>query len=401
MPLVGLVDGSDTVSTSLGEDAWLLLQGAVRSRKSTLTLACGSPGHLRTSPLGTHFFAHHPGAGGCGLHGPETAEHLLAKKIIVEAAQAAGWVARPEVSGDGWVADVLAERGGVRIAFEVQWSRQTGDDYLLRQDRYAASGVRAAWFVRHEASVPAPTGRLPVFLLSAHGDTMTADLGGEVMPLSAAVALLLDGKVKYREYVSNGQPSQLTVDYHETACHKCTRPFLIWEVNGERITGPCGRSQSASLMTGPWATDRPEAAPAVRRAGGAVADRTGRRLANLQRRRTQMSGSTYMAFCCPHCGFTFGDFFVSQFLATRGEGETTATLHVDGPNRGLPNQHWCTDKGEGNCALPPPDWTASAAPESTASSAAGVSAAVTVALVSNSPGGITAREAVRRMFGGF
>jgi hypothetical protein len=89
-----LVDGLGTVSIALDDDAWLLLQGAVRRKNAALTLTCGSPGHLRTSVLGTLFFTHNPGAGACGKHARETPEHLLAKKIIVEATQAAGWIRR-------------------------------------------------------------------------------------------------------------------------------------------------------------------------------------------------------------------------------------------------------------------------------------------------------------------
>lgn len=47
-----------------------------------------------------------------------------------------------------WRADVLAVQGGKRIAFEVQWSRQTYEATRLRQERYKASNVRGCWFFR-------------------------------------------------------------------------------------------------------------------------------------------------------------------------------------------------------------------------------------------------------------
>jgi competence CoiA-like predicted nuclease len=143
--LVALVDGVRTVSILLSDDRWLGLQAAARKKSVALTLPCGLPGHLRTSRLGTRHFAHNPGGGGCAEHVRETAQHLLAKSIIIRAASAAGWHAEPESRGDGWVADVLATKDGRRIAFEVQWSAQTRDEYQHRQGRYeAASGSPTA-----------------------------------------------------------------------------------------------------------------------------------------------------------------------------------------------------------------------------------------------------------------
>ena len=54
----------------------------------------------------------------------------------------------PEFSEADWRADVLAVQGGKRIAFEVQWSRQTYEETSLRQERYKASNVRGCWLFR-------------------------------------------------------------------------------------------------------------------------------------------------------------------------------------------------------------------------------------------------------------
>jgi hypothetical protein len=372
----------------------------VRRKKSQLALACGSPGHLKTSKLGTRFFAHNPGSGACDSHGRETPEHLLAKTIIVEAALAAGWSAEPEVPGGGWIADVLADNGTAKIAFEVQWSRQTADDYRKRQDRYNASGVRGAWFVRHAASVPSANKDLPVFLIAADSVAMTATVAGRVMPLAEAVAMLLTGKVKFREYVSNGQPSKVAINYHEASCHKCARPYLIWDVQGQEITGPCGYTEQTYKESALWDSDRPEAASEVRKVGAAVATRTGLSLANLQRRRTQMSGTTYMAFCCPHCNYTFGDWFVRQFLMECAYEAPAATVTVDGPDRGLPHRHWCVDQGEGQCVMPPPGWRPSVAVEPDDDQEDDdADAVVAITRVGYGSGGITPQAAVARMFG--
>jgi hypothetical protein len=238
--LVALVDAVRTVSILLSDDRWLGLQAAARKKSVALTLPCGLPGHLRTSRLGTRHFAHNPGGGGCAEHVRETAQHLLAKSIILRAASAAGWHVEPESRGDGWVADVLATKDGHRIAFEVQWSAQTRDEYQHRQGRYEATGVRCAWFTRHERSVLPPNRALPVFLLTAQGDNMTVRIAERAWPLADAVTALLGGRLKFRDYVSNGEPSENLVRLHQAECRKCHAPFLIWQAETASITGRAG-----------------------------------------------------------------------------------------------------------------------------------------------------------------
>lgn len=68
-------------------------------------------------------------------------------------ARACGWEAQTEVpgiapSGEKWIADVLATKGSVRIAVEVQWSAQTSSETLRRQKLYRESGVRGLWLLR-------------------------------------------------------------------------------------------------------------------------------------------------------------------------------------------------------------------------------------------------------------
>ncbi|WP_077033401.1 hypothetical protein [Pelomonas sp. KK5] len=109
------------------------------------------PAMLKRSSLGLQFFAAMPGYG--GTTAPESIEHQHAKVALVQGLRAAGFKAHVErpgstPSGEEWVADVLAEAGGRTIAFEVQMSRQTWDDYRARTRRYAASGVKCVWLVR-------------------------------------------------------------------------------------------------------------------------------------------------------------------------------------------------------------------------------------------------------------
>lgn len=112
---------------------------------------CGARVVLRQSKLGTRHFAH-ARRGDCAS-APETAEHLLAKRLVVAGVRKTPWTAHAEQSGrapngDEWRADVLAEKGNAKVAFEIQWSQQTDEETMRRQNLYGAAGVRGLWLFR-------------------------------------------------------------------------------------------------------------------------------------------------------------------------------------------------------------------------------------------------------------
>lgn len=152
MPLKCLRDGKEIYPFDMEtEEAWESLRRE-NAEKADLTMSCcGATVVLRTSPLGTRHFAH--ARKGLCKTAPETKEHLLAKRVVIEGIRRTTWNARPEQDGetpdgDKWTADVLAERGKGKIAFEIQWSRQSYAETRRRQERYAASGVRGLWLFR-------------------------------------------------------------------------------------------------------------------------------------------------------------------------------------------------------------------------------------------------------------
>lgn len=148
MPLRAISDNGDLQSFGFDDAQWADLKSSYK-RLNLRMPCCNVAAVPKTSTLGNFFFAH-ARRGECKT-APESAEHLYCKTLIAQAAVAAGWTVTTErtgVSPDGeeWVADVFCEKGGAKLALEVQMSRQSDEETIRRQERYKASGVRGAWF---------------------------------------------------------------------------------------------------------------------------------------------------------------------------------------------------------------------------------------------------------------
>lgn len=186
MPLRCSNEGHDVFAFDFEGDAeWEGLRKENQKRQHLSMTCCGSPVVLRTSKLGVRHFSH-ARKGDCTSEG-ETPEHLLAKRQIVEGIQRTDWAASVEQAGESgdlgrWEADVLATKGKSKVAFEVQWSRQSQQETSMRQQRYAGAGVRGLWLFRQhdfpvERDVPAfrltlneESGRFQVLLPSSEYD---------------------------------------------------------------------------------------------------------------------------------------------------------------------------------------------------------------------------------------
>src|SRR5579859_2873361 len=187
MPLRALLDGRDIVAPLLDKTEWETLRERARREDARLLLpCCGSRPFQCTSVQGLQHF-YHPPESVCDRKG-ETLDHLAAKQAIVRGCERAGYQVWTEWEGPRWRADVLAASESTRVAFEVQWSRQTLRDTLLRQQRYADDGVRGCWFFRvppqglkRTGDEQAVTARedLPLFLLQQdHHATSRVYLNG-------------------------------------------------------------------------------------------------------------------------------------------------------------------------------------------------------------------------------
>lgn len=105
---------------------WIALK---EDKVSSFNMACcGNQAILKTSKLGTQFFAHKakPKTNDCSTGG-ETEEHRHIKYLVSKTLFECGWRIEVEKagstpSGEEWIADIYAEKGSAKIAIEVQWS---------------------------------------------------------------------------------------------------------------------------------------------------------------------------------------------------------------------------------------------------------------------------------------
>lgn len=170
--------GRDVEADRLDDDAWRTLERRNRTERHLAMPCCDARVVLKMPTRRIRHFAHLR-RGECDAE-PETEVHRHLKQLARNIARSRGWDARTEVEGrtpggERWRADVLAEKGGRRGAIEIQWSGQTDEETMRRQQRYAASGVGCVWLTRQR--VEPDRRELPVARITG---TLDEGLGVEV-----------------------------------------------------------------------------------------------------------------------------------------------------------------------------------------------------------------------------
>jgi competence protein CoiA len=363
MPLVAMLDGERLESFRSTAEEWTALRASYRGRQ--LLMTCGSAGIPKTSSRGIKFFAH-KAKGDCAIHvgAPESAEHLQTKALLAEAARRAGWTATVEYVGPrgDWVADVLIERGGTRIALEAQWSAQTADEFNARTARYVAAGIQCRWFLGPRNRDRGLPGSYEVS--GGHDNLMLVLPGplfapGHYTPLAEALDVLMAGEV--RPYAEVWVQSW-NVRYKKKICwgRDCGRWFSRWYIWSSDVVSRCGVPavlwESLDIVY-PW---HPFASARIEQH---LRDHVSRLTAptdwptpcKYEPRNSDPGGRTYVTAICPHCGRTQGDTYEFggphrwelQPLSVRLDSEARRDFPIEIDE--LKVQHLCADVGNGQC----------------------------------------------------
>ena len=302
MPLrcVDLDSGRAIQAFDLSPQAWQALGAENRRRRHLRMPCCLAEVGLKRSKLGRPFFAHQT-VGTCTA-AAETEAHRLLKQLVVEVAREHGWEVETEVAGEAatgepWRADVLACRGAARVALEVQWSPQTHDETLRRQERYAASGVRCLWLVRGSfpISESLPAARILGRLETGFSASLPDIFGRERQRLSMREFLAAAFAKRLRYGLPPGVEAQFIVRTARLPCGRCQAwTQVLTEV--EVTAGPYGASLSVSDLgryPGLWDSVRarlPSSFP------------TG----TIKRRYSTTQGANVLSNGCSHCGALIG-----------------------------------------------------------------------------------------------
>ncbi len=252
MPLKALLDGQPILAPLLGDTAWAELY----FQRYRLVLPCCPDRAVQMrGGAGTRRIQHfsHAPSPTCQFRG-ETTAHLLAKVAIAQACAEAGWAVDIEHTERDWRADVLADRGGQRVAFEVQWSRQTLAETLARQARYRAAGVRGCWFFRYPPRELHRPGSdtdlearrdLPLFSFATGGDHAgyRAYVGGRPYPLGQVVGALLGKGIAFRAHRTFVGDHAMDITFYDKSCPACgalSRLYGVASGEGAIPRAPCG-----------------------------------------------------------------------------------------------------------------------------------------------------------------
>jgi hypothetical protein len=317
MPLRAALAGDMVHAFELDADAWAELKRTYRAR-GLRTVCCGNPAIPKRSPLGTQFFAH-ARRGDC-TSAPETKEHLLAKSAIAEAALAAGWRVTTECAGatpEGgtWIADVLAEKSGARVALEVQWSPQVVEDYQGRQERYARSGVRAAWLVRRMPTEGAfrsevrATHELPIFTISMPEGGTSFEVPRFGVGLKTFVTGMLTGSLRWAPRV--GRRYELGIVPAGEICWRCHKPAVVMvamtlkDADLGQVASHFVLEEEELQFLLPFLT------PDVRRRYG---------LGVVKSRFSRTVGDRYLSQGCAHCDALMGMHYVMELALEVASG---------------------------------------------------------------------------------
>ncbi|WP_197023373.1 competence protein CoiA [Arthrobacter sp. MA-N2] len=370
MPLVAHFNGSRTEAHQLAEDEWAVLKSAYK--QGTLTMTCGQPGVPKTSKLGFQYFAHKRGAD-CILHAgaPESAEHLALKAAAEAAAKACGWASTIEYPGPqrSWIADVLAEKDGRRVAIEIQLSPQQPTEFVRRQERYEASGIECIWLVaphnkRNAAQVPS-------YVIKGSSDeviietpaTSLGERAGDVDLTSAIRGVLTGHHMQFIE-------ATVTAFSISTGMKRCFRSecrawMTICRLERIQVETRCGLKGTvgAEYFGRLHLEDRAERAawPVILKAMYADSDLA--RPAPLRTKNSDAAGHAYLGYTCPSCGYLQGDIPMMKEIRNWHEYVIPQAAPIPLKALALEATHICRDQGTGFCSQSPKVPTAASFPD--------------------------------------
>lgn len=272
--------------------------------------------------------------------------HSIIQKEIQAILLSLGYDCSCEYRGNGWRADVYAEKDGAKFVFEIQLSPQTYKRTEERQSLYLREGITACWLFENDPSKKRIEKQdLPVFKIIDRDYKLYVSLKGrKELPLDIFIRDFVGGRIKFCETL---KPLPLIeVNFIEYPCYKCGAINHIYFLSP--FKSACNVQISEMEKEQMWTDskfsfDKRVIEKVQQYVQGP--DKKYINLATIKNRYSNTAEASYMSFGCKECDAIFGDFYVFDTImeCIYGDGiidkfsfETNAT---DEFRQDIP--HWC------------------------------------------------------------
>lgn len=357
MPLRAIINNEEIISINCDDEKWNILQKKSKNRELEIRLpCCNNHGYLRKSSLGLKHFAHKTTKINCDWK-PESLEHLLIKQAIIEGCKNTDWIAIPEFSEDDWRADVLVSKGKIRIAFEVQWSPQTYEETIRRQERYKKSNIRGCWYFK---KIPTSknyyqpnlinNNELPAFeLIYNSNNELVILFDKKEITVIEFTEQLITGKIKHRKYYTISKGSSVDVIFFNYSCPRCNKQQDLWTINtnGSNPKSYCGKSifkSTCSLNVGELNLEN-ELFQSILQYSK-TSEGSNLKIGQVKKVFNEIMDREISYLDCHNCGHLFWHQFMEKVEPPESGVKKTIILSE---TWNIPSEHWCYSKNENFC----------------------------------------------------
>jgi len=355
MPLRAIIDGKEINSPFLSIEEWNELKEEIKKKSLDVTISqTNKKGYLRTSKLGLQHFVHKKGESPQNWK-PEKQQYLLSKSEIMLACKESGWEVKSEYISDNWTADVFAVKGSKKIAFQVQWSKQSYDETKERQTKYKNDNIRGCWFfktppkeVRDWDKQIIATKDIPIFKIEEDDNkNINVNVNEINFPLKIFIIKLLNGNFKFCNNLKSMKKQKITISFWEIICWKCGEKQHVYFVSDE-VKSKCGCN--IDVMETLWDDSKFLFNPVILKMINEIInseDGKNLKLGEIKKRYSHTIKKSYISFGCIKCDAIFGDFpLMEERLEIESEDRINDIVFVKKIDLLKPiisknKPHWC------------------------------------------------------------
>jgi len=359
MPLRAIIDNKEIVSSFLSNEEWNELKHRVKSNSlDVIIYQTNKKGYLRKSKKGLQHFAHKKGELPENWK-PESPQHLLVKNEVLLGCKDAGWECYPEFKENDWEADVLAINDNHRIAFEVQWSPQSYEKTIERQDKYKRDNVRCCWLFkkppkefRDWSDNLKAKKEIPLFRISENENKeINVDFYGKIFSIRHFISTLLEGKIKFSSRMKAIHKQNIAINFFKTSCWKCGENQYAYFLQ-ENVKSKCDFEMHLDNQM--WDDeDFKYNSQILKAVNNFIKSKEGQhiRIGQIKKRYSKTINSSYMSFGCYKCDSIFGDWFLNEeIMEARMYGaENVLNIDVELPEIIEDHEHWCYNENNDYC----------------------------------------------------